>query len=61
MVKKDLKKFKNYNIVDINDTVDNVIRELRLAKKDGQIMGNRLRKYRYAIEGLGFIRENRTE
>lgn len=42
----------------INDDLYDVIYEIEEAKECGEKMESRLGKYREAIEGLGFIRNN---
>lgn len=39
--------------------VNQAIKLIRYCKKQGQHMENRLRKYRYAIEELGFTRKTK--
>ena len=61
--KKKLKKYeKNNSSITIKDVIpylDNIIKESRIAKKKGQVMENRLLKYRRSIEALGFKRVGR--
>ena len=39
-----------------NEEINEILEIIYFAKKQGQKMENRLRKYKYAIEGLGFKR-----
>jgi hypothetical protein len=39
-----------------NEEINEILEIIYFAKKQGQRMENRLRKYKYAIEGLGFKR-----
>lgn len=41
--------------------VDQSIKLIRYCKKQGQHMENRMRKYRYAIESLGFEKSKRVK
>ena len=43
------------------NTIQNIEYIIRHCKKQGQRMENRLRKYRYAIEKLGFKRVKKTK
>ena len=59
-VKKKLKKsIKEDNLSMLEDVlpvIDDIIKESRLAKKKGQNMENRLKRYRNSVESLGFKR-----
>lgn len=43
---------------DIDSEIDDIADEVLDAKESGQKMEDRLREYREAIEGLGFVRNN---
>lgn len=59
-IKKKLKKSikeKDYSSVEeLIPVLNIIIEESRIAKKKGQVMENRLLKYRKSIESLGFKR-----
>ena len=64
-IKKDLKKYAKEH-PEASNTLDECFKKLsditseaRVAKRKGQRMENRLRKYRTAVENLGFIRKGR--
>jgi hypothetical protein len=40
--------------------LNDIVTEARAAKRNGQHMENRLRKYRNAVESLGFVRKGRV-
>lgn len=62
-IKRDLKKYakEHPEVAEILDGSSNklgdIIAEARAAKRKGQHMENRLRKYRNAVESLGFVRK----
>ena len=53
------KKLKSgeYNLEDLITKLNEAIKEVGLAKRSGQHMENRLRRYRNSIENLGFVKE----
>ena len=61
-IKKSLKKIEkdepelNYKLEDVHERLNDIAAEARIAKKKGQHMENRLKKYRSSIESLGFKR-----
>lgn len=59
-IKKKLKKSlkgEDYSLIEeVIPTLNVIIQEARIAKKKGQVMENRLLKYRRSIESLGFKR-----
>ena len=54
-LKNKLKKSENPDTVAIF-IIDDIIKDIRVAKKMGQRMENRMKKYRRAIESCGFTR-----
>lgn len=62
-VKKKLKKAQKENdyssITEVFPVIDDIIKESRLAKKKGQAMENRLKKYYDSIVSWGFKRVGR--
>lgn len=62
-IKKKLKKSikeKDYSSVEeVIPVLNTIIQETRIAKKKGQVMENRLLKYRRSVESLGFKRIGR--
>ena len=62
-VKKKLKKAQKENdyssITEVLPVIDDIIKESRLAKKKGQAMENRLKKYYDSIVSWGFKRVGR--
>lgn len=55
-IKKTVKDNDLSNLSEVLNLVEKIIEESRDAKKKGQRMENRLRKYRNSIESLGFSR-----
>ena len=66
-IKRDLKKYTKEHPEVTNalesslSKLSNIVTEARAAKKKGQHMENRLRKYRNAVESLGFVRKGRVK
>lgn len=54
---KHLLKTNNYKDDIIFEIIDECIKDVKIAKKQGEKMEKRLKKYRQAIELLGFIRK----
>lgn len=66
-IKRDLKKYAKEH-PEVTNALENsfsklndIVAEARAAKKKGQHMENRLRKYRNAVESLGFVRKGRVK
>ena len=66
-IKRDLKKYSKEHPEVTNalessfGRLDDIVMEARAAKRKGQHMENRLRKYRNAVESLGFVRTGRVK
>lgn len=64
-LKRDLKKYAKEHpeasVIEYESTkkLNDIISEARAAKRKGERMESRLRKYRNAVENLGFIRKGR--
>lgn len=55
-LKNRIKKVEPQDVVAIS-IIDDIIKDIRVAKKMGQRMENRLKKYRKSIELLGYERK----
>ena len=66
-IKRDLKKYAKEHpettgvLCNSLSKLNDIVLEARAAKRKGQHMENRLRKYRNAVESLGFVRKGRVK